>query len=93
MPKQTLRLNAIKEDLEELMETMKGDKMDLVQFKERQDESFEIISVKIEKLKDELKDFGNNGRYLFHTAVCVYLINVLLSLSLCKLRARVLGET
>ena len=30
MPKQTLRLNAIKEDLEDLMETMKGDKMDVV---------------------------------------------------------------
>ena len=73
MPKQTLRLNAIKEDLEDLMETMKGDKMDVVQFKERQDESFEIISVKIEKLKDEFKDFGNNGRYIYFIQLCVYI--------------------
>ena len=73
MPKQTLRLNSIKEDLEELMETMKGDKMDVVQFKERQDESFEIISVKIEKLKDEFKDFGNGTYIYFIQLACVYI--------------------
>ena len=59
MPKEEQRLNAIKEDLEEMMETMKSDKMEVVKLKKRQDESFEIISVKIEKLKDEFKAFGN----------------------------------
>ena len=61
MPKEEQRLNAIKEDLEEMMETMKSDKMEVVQFMKRKDESFEIISHKIEKLKDEFKAF-DNGR-------------------------------
>ena len=67
MPKEEQRLNAIKEDLEEMMETMKSDKIEVVQLKKQQDESFEIISHKIEKLKNEFKAFGN-GRYLFHTS-------------------------
>ena len=67
MSKEEGRLNAIKEELEEMIEQIKSEvdkkDKDMAHFKKRQDESFDMISFKMEKLKEDFKTFG---KYLFH---------------------------
>ena len=67
MSKEEGRLNAIKEELEEMIEQIKSEvdkkDQDLAHFKKRQDESFDMISFKMEKLKEDFKTFG---KYLLH---------------------------
>ena len=62
MPKEEERLNAIKEELEEMIEQIKSEvdkkDQDLAHFKKRQDESFDMISYKMKKLKEDFKTFG-----------------------------------
>ena len=62
MSKEEGRLNAIKEELEEMIEQIKSEvdkkDQDLAHFKKRQDESFDMISFKMEKLKEDFKTFG-----------------------------------
>ena len=59
-------MNAIKEELEEMIEQIKSEvdkkDQDMANFKKRQDESFDMISFKMEKLKEDFKTFG---KYLF----------------------------
>ena len=62
MSKEEGRLNAIKEELEEMIEQIKSEvdkkDQDMAHFKKRQDESFDMISFKMEKLKEDFKTFG-----------------------------------
>ena len=64
MSKEEGRLTAIKEELEEMIEQIKSEvdkkDKDMAHFKQRQDESFDMISFKMEKLKEDFKTFGIN---------------------------------
>ena len=69
MTREEERLNAIKEELEEMIEQIKTEvdkkDSDLANIKKKQDESFDLISYKMQQLKEEFKAFGKNNLHIF----------------------------
>ena len=59
MPRESSSLQAIKEELEEMIDQVKNevDKTDkeISQIKRRQDESFDLLCFKMERLKEDFK--------------------------------------
>ena len=65
MPNEEERLKAIKEELEDMIDKIKNEvdskDKDFADLKKRQDETFDIISYKMEQLKEEFKAFGKKS--------------------------------
>ena len=62
MPRESSSLQAIKEELEEMIDQVKNEvdktDKDISQIKRRQDESFDLLSFKMERLKEDFKSLS-----------------------------------
>ena len=62
MPRESSSLQAIKEELEEMIDQVKNEvdktDKDISQIKRRQDESFDLLCFKMEKLKEDFKSLS-----------------------------------
>ena len=62
MPRESLSLQAIREELEEMIDQVKNEvdktDKDINQIKRRQDEYFNLLSLKMESLKEDFKSLS-----------------------------------